>query len=277
MWSASTSVLSVLRRLSLPRVGTRPTAPSPGKPGAGTAEVIADVTAYDELRQALDGCDALVHLAARPGPKGWPAHEVHNLNVVASYNALERGRRGRHRPDLPGLEHKCHRRGLFASAPTLTISRSTRSTPTYNEDALQALQMDRGGRRPTSVCRGNGNLTVGSLRLHYLCPGPGFTSGQGGSNRAAVTAATCGATRPWKRRRVLARRARWELEGHEVFFVVAPRTAALKCQQRNFAPSFTLKCALRHEFLASEGLFSLRKGSGTAWLGARHRGGRTTR
>ena len=36
----------------------------------------------------LQGCDALVHLAAYPSPGGHPDYEVHNNNVVGSYNAL---------------------------------------------------------------------------------------------------------------------------------------------------------------------------------------------
>ena len=63
------------------------TAP-PERQASGATFVAADVTRYDLLEQAVRGCDALVHLAAIRSPIGRPDYEVHNTNVVASYNAL---------------------------------------------------------------------------------------------------------------------------------------------------------------------------------------------
>ena len=51
-------------------------------------EVTADVTNFDDLCAAIDGADALVHLAAYVSPVGRRDHEVHHNNVVGSYNAL---------------------------------------------------------------------------------------------------------------------------------------------------------------------------------------------
>ena len=50
--------------------------------------VEADMTQYADVEQGLQGCDALVHLAAIPSPGAQPDHVVHNNNVVGSYNAL---------------------------------------------------------------------------------------------------------------------------------------------------------------------------------------------
>ena len=46
------------------------------------------MTDYDQVLKAFAGCDALVHMAAIPAPFSHPDHEVHNNNVVGSYNAL---------------------------------------------------------------------------------------------------------------------------------------------------------------------------------------------
>ena len=43
---------------------------------------------YDGLVEAFRGCDALIHMAAIPSPRGRADHDVHNLNVTGSYNAL---------------------------------------------------------------------------------------------------------------------------------------------------------------------------------------------
>ena len=47
-----------------------------------------DMADYAGVRDALAGCDRLVHFAGIPGPDEHEEHDVHNNNVVASYNAL---------------------------------------------------------------------------------------------------------------------------------------------------------------------------------------------
>lgn len=55
---------------------------------AGLRFVAADIGDYDALVEAFRGTDALIHMAAIPGPGLHPDHVVHNNNVVGSYNAL---------------------------------------------------------------------------------------------------------------------------------------------------------------------------------------------
>lgn len=55
-------------------------------PASGS--VALELSDYDALVAALSGCDALIHLAAIPGPGRHPDHVVHANNVVSSYNAL---------------------------------------------------------------------------------------------------------------------------------------------------------------------------------------------
>ncbi|KAK7946782.1 uncharacterized protein PG986_011103 [Apiospora aurea] len=50
-----------------------------------TADVAAD---YDATLAAFAGCDAVIHLAAIPDPKGKPDSHVHNNNVCAAFNGL---------------------------------------------------------------------------------------------------------------------------------------------------------------------------------------------
>src|SRR5436853_543060 len=50
--------------------------------------VQADICVYEQMLDAFAGCDALIHMAAIPSPRGHPDHIVHNNNVVGSYNAL---------------------------------------------------------------------------------------------------------------------------------------------------------------------------------------------
>ncbi|KAK8071123.1 NAD-dependent glucose-6-phosphate dehydrogenase [Apiospora hydei] len=50
-----------------------------------TADAAAD---YDATLAAFAGCDAVIHLAAIPDPKGKPDSHVHNNNVCAAFNGL---------------------------------------------------------------------------------------------------------------------------------------------------------------------------------------------
>src|SRR5947207_2807816 len=64
-------------------------APEPGSPVEGVRFVKLEMSDYDGLAAALEGYEALIHLAAIPSPDPrLPDHVVHNTNVVGSYNAL---------------------------------------------------------------------------------------------------------------------------------------------------------------------------------------------
>ena len=66
----------------------RVAAPADQAANAAVEFVSADLTDYASFEHAIDGCDALIHMAAIPSPRGFPDHVVHNNNVVSSYNAL---------------------------------------------------------------------------------------------------------------------------------------------------------------------------------------------
>ncbi|HXR21658.1 MAG TPA: NAD(P)-dependent oxidoreductase, partial [Acidimicrobiales bacterium] len=114
-----------------PVAATEPVAAAPAV-GAVT-QLVADVTSYDELRRAVAGCDALVHLAGYPSPLGAPPDVVHNTNVVASYNAL-------HVACEVGIEHFCYASsinalgGAFSKRPRYDYFPLDEEHPTYNED-----------------------------------------------------------------------------------------------------------------------------------------------
>ena len=72
----------------------------------------ADITDYTALENALRGCDALVHMAAIPAPGHHPDHEVHNNNVVGSYNALRAAVEVGIQQRVPGIQRECDRTRL---------------------------------------------------------------------------------------------------------------------------------------------------------------------
>lgn len=48
-----------------------------------------DITQFDEVRDAVRGCDAIVHLAAIAHPMFMPPHELFHINVQGTYNVFE--------------------------------------------------------------------------------------------------------------------------------------------------------------------------------------------
>lgn len=53
---------------------------------------VCDITRYDDLREQMRDCQAVVHLAAIPGPGKYPGHEVFRVNVTGTMNVFEAAR-----------------------------------------------------------------------------------------------------------------------------------------------------------------------------------------
>lgn len=195
-----------------------------GVPG-GVLFVQAALADFSALRLAMEGCDALIHMAAIPSPRFDPAHVVHNNNVVASYNALSAA------AELGILKVV---QASSVNAIGLSYSREPRfdylpldeDHPTYNEDAY-SLSKWICEAQADSIVRRNEAMTIASLRFHWVVDSRDFAV-QGYRDRsadfarrqlwaytsleAAVRASLLGIVAPFK--------------GHGVFNIVAPRTAA---------------------------------------------------
>jgi UDP-glucose 4-epimerase len=214
--------------------------------------VVADVTSYDDLKRAVEGCDALVHLAARPGPRGWPAHEVHNLNVVANYNALCVA------VEL-GIDNVCLASSInaigaaFSRQPRYDYFPLDEEHPTYNEEAY-SLSKWVGEVQATSVCRRYENLTVGSLRMHYLATDSAAAEERVSLNRTGLSRELWGYTTFDAAARACLDVLGAHWSGHEVFYVVAPRTG-LDEPTADLCAEFYPEVPLRHEFAGNEGFF----------------------
>ncbi len=50
---------------------------------------IADIRDLGQVCGALHGCDAVLHLAAIPSPRGYPQEEVFAVNVLGTFNVVE--------------------------------------------------------------------------------------------------------------------------------------------------------------------------------------------
>jgi nucleoside-diphosphate-sugar epimerase len=216
----------------------------------------ADITHYADIGPALRGCDALVHLAAIPSPNGFPDHEVHNNNVVGSYNALSAAAR-------LGIKRVCQASSVNAIGAT--YSRWPRydyfpldeDHPTYNEDpyGLSKWICEQQG---NSFARRYGAMTIASLRLHWLVQDRA-TAAQGGNSRTEWLAKQLwGYTSIRGAARACLLSLSGHFQGHEVFHVIAPQTVvdepSLDLKKRFFAD-----VPVRGDLPGNRGFYDCRK------------------
>jgi nucleoside-diphosphate-sugar epimerase len=200
-------------------------APAPILEEAGDAlrTLDADINRLDALTEAISGCDALIHLAAFPGPQGPPPGVVYANNTLTTYNALYAAsalgiRKVCLASSINALGGIASRRGRFDYFPV------DEQHPTYNEDDY-SLSKWVGEIQADSFARRFPEMTISSLRFHALVDHPlknhshtkekaedGTARGLWGWTLITEGARAC----------ELALEPEWR--GHEVFFIVAPET-----------------------------------------------------
>jgi UDP-glucose 4-epimerase len=194
----------------------------------------AELIDYPGFEQAIEGCDALIHMAAIPSPRGFPDYVVHNNNVVSSYNALSAAAR-------LGINRVCQASSINATGasysrwPRYDYFPLDELHPTYNEDAY-SLSKWLCEQQADSFARLHDALSIASLRFHGVVP-----------DRATVMARPqTPDAQEWRARglwgytlldaaaRACLASVSASFTGHEVFYIVAPETSMDE-------PSATLK------------------------------------
>ena len=190
--------------------------------GCDVPFVAADVTRYAELEGALRGCDALVHLAAIRSPRGRPDYEVHNTNVVASYNALSvAARLGIHRVCLASSVNATG--AAFSRWPKYDYFPLDELHPTYNEDPY-SLSKWIGEQQADSFARRYEDMTIASLRFHMIVAERATAAARQSDTDPILAKHLWGYTvlGPAARACLLALTA--SFGGHAAFYIVAPLT-----------------------------------------------------
>ena len=203
----------------------------------------ADLTDYHVFVQAIRGCEALIHMAAIPAPGQHPDYEVHNNNVVASYNALRAAVE-------VGITRVCQASSVnaiglaYSRWPHFDYFPLDEQHPTYNEDPYSLSKW---------ICEEQGNsfarryekMVIASLRFHGVVPersdmvqavhrghADAMTKNLWAYTLSAAAARSC----------LLSLTA--DFAGHEVFYIVAPdtitNTASLELKEK-FYPGVPLR------------------------------------
>jgi nucleoside-diphosphate-sugar epimerase len=203
--------------------------PSDANRTAGAAPEVRwlDVTDHEAFAAQIDGCDALIHLAALPSPWGREPHDVHANNVVGSYHALLAAadvgiRRVAWASSINAIG------GYYSRAPRYDYFPVDENHPSYAEDAY-SLSKWIGEQQADAMARLHPDLTIASIRLH-------------GARTQAPQIRPRSEDEPSQERLQTEARHLWgwvdihavaraflsalsaDFTGHEAFFVVAPTT-----------------------------------------------------
>jgi nucleoside-diphosphate-sugar epimerase len=198
--------------------------------------VQADLTDYDAFEQALRGCDTLVHMAAIPAPGHHPDPEVHNNNVVTSYNAL------RAAAEL-GLQRVCQASSInaigaaYSRMPRFDYFPVDELHPTYSEDPYSLskwiceLQAE-------SMVRRYEDISIASMRFHGVVANRDFMRHWEREHGPALSKHLWGYTLFSAAARACLLSLTADFKGAEAFFIVGPDSTSdlpsLELAQRFF-------------------------------------------
>ena len=215
-----------------------------------------DVTNFDRLPEVVAGADAVVHLAALPGPHGFPPEEVFRNNVLGTYRVVQACRQlDVHKVVLASGINAI---GLTFNVrmPRLDYLPLDKKHPARPEDAYSLSKLV-GEQVADAATRLEPQLSVASLRLHGVVfpdrrASPRFPEAAAGMRdlwgyvdiRDAVAA--------------FLRALEASFSGHEVFFICARDTGAAVPTAEPLACYYP-RVPLRRPLGQYEGLFEIGK------------------
>ena len=140
--------------------------PAPPRSRPALEEHVVDVADYRALVSVLRGCEAVIHTAAFVQPWAAPEPEVHNGNVVGSYNVLAAA-------EANGIRRVCLSSSVnaigafYSAAPRYDYFPVDEEHPCYAEDPY-SLSKWVAEEQARAFCRRVPGMSVISLRLHRL-------------------------------------------------------------------------------------------------------------
>ena len=187
--------------------------------------VEAELTDYAIFETAIEGCDALIHMAAIPSPRNDPDYVVHNNNIVSSYNALSAAAR-------LGITRVCQASSInavgasYSRWPRYDYFPLDELHPTYNEDAY-SLSKWLCEAQADSFARLHADMTIASLRFHGVVPDRATVTSrpQTPDAQKARAKGLWGYTLLDAAARACLAAISASYTGHEAFYIVAPQTA----------------------------------------------------
>lgn len=215
-----------------------------------------DVQDYDSVVRGFHGCDAVIHLAAIPGPGALPDHIVHNNNVVASYNVLRAAvENGIARVCLASSINAIG--GRFSRVPRYDFFPIDESHPSYAEDPY-SLSKSICEQQADACARANPGMSIASLRPHAITDDPAELQRWVGSPQRILERHLWGWVRRSETARAFLLSVTTDLGGHEVFNIVAPETM-VDAPSRELAAEHYPDVPIRNELAGHVGFYDCSK------------------
>ncbi len=183
--------------------------------------VQAEMSDYEALLRAFEGCDVLIHLAAIPSPFHVEDHIVHNSNVVGSYNAMRAAIE-------QGIVRICQASSVnaiglsYSREPHFDYLPIDESHKNHTEEPYGLSKWICEQQADTLVRRYE-NVRIASLRFHWVVPDRAHAS-----RNAEISEDVAKHLWAYTRSDAAASACLLSLEaafnGHQVFYIVAPDT-----------------------------------------------------
>jgi len=181
-----------------------------------------DMSNYEGLLGAFEGCHAVIHMAAIPSPGRHPDHIVHNNNVVGSYNIL------RASAEL-GINRICQASSVNAIG--LSFSRQSHfeyfpideQHPNSCEEPY-SLSKWICEQQADSFARRYEDMRIASMRFHLVVPDRAAGFAHYGVASAELSKHLWAYTRFDAAARACLLSLTAPFKGHEVFYIMGPDT-----------------------------------------------------
>lgn len=228
------------------------------EPHAGANEHRSlDLRDADAVKHALAGCDGVAHLAAIPGLSDRiPDTEVYANNTVISYNVLCAA------GDL-GIKHVCLASsinaigGPFGRKTAFRAFPIDEAQPCFAEDAYSLSKWVMEQQADATARRFDG-MAIASLRFHALAEGDPEPQVEDDATDAPAVRGLWGYTRVDAAARAAERSLCATFAGHEVFYIVAPRTTKQK-PSRELAAMYFPTVPITHEMKDNTSFYACSK------------------
>lgn len=219
--------------------------------------MLIDVMDYDAVRRALEGCSAVVHLAANTRPVDAPWQVIYANNTVSSYNVL-------YAAAGLGIKKVCMASSInatgaaYSAAPRFDYFPLDELHPTYNEDpySLSKWVLELQGE---SIARRFAGMTIASLRFHAIYDNlADFMDWARNAEPARVAKNLWGRVSHDASVNACLLALQASFIGHEAFYIVAP-TTSIETPSSELIRQFYPTVPLRGDFTGNRGFFDTTK------------------
>jgi len=190
----------------------------------GVNYLIADTRDFGQLIAGIQGCEALIHLAAIRAPLNYPDPVVYADNTISSYNALSAA-------SALGIKRVCLASsinaigGAFSRSPKYDYFPLDEQHSTYAEDpySLSKWVLEQ---QADAFARRYDWMTISSLRLHWLLDSRDEAVDNTATMEGLSIRHLWAYTLLGEARRAILLSISADFTSHEVFYIVAPQTAS---------------------------------------------------